>query len=70
MEVYCTCFLLTNCIIKQRFRRESNLLAIPSAPVESLAEFEQMSGAFVSYPWGITLDMISELSKKIPFTLY
>jgi len=38
--------------------------AIPSAPVESLAEFEQMSGAFVSYPWGITLDMISELSKK------
>jgi agmatine deiminase len=40
----------------------------PSAPVRNLAEFDQMQGALVRYPFGIPLTIVQELAKDVMVT--
>ena len=37
----------------------------PIAPVRNIAEYERMSGVLIRYPFGISLDIIRELSEDL-----
>ena len=37
----------------------------PSSPVRNIAEFERMEGVLIRYPFGISVDLISEMAEDI-----
>ena len=37
----------------------------PIGPVRNIAEYERMSGVLIRYPFGVSLDIIRELSEDI-----
>ncbi|KQC05449.1 MAG: hypothetical protein APR54_08300 [Candidatus Cloacimonas sp. SDB] len=42
----------------------------PTAPVRNIAEFEQMQGVLIRYPWGISYEIIAEMSEDaVVYTL-
>ncbi len=50
------------------FRRDFYVTDPPAAPVRNIAEFEQMEGVLIRYPFGINYDIIAEMSEDVMVT--
>ena len=37
----------------------------PTHPIRNIAEFERMQGALVRYPFGVSIEIIAEMSEDI-----